>query len=149
MSPFSSGHNILRPRLVCTKLRSYYVGSVALQVTRIIYELVMLTLLAFLSTRQDIKRQRTASGSPSNPSNPNTNSTSQNADSDDGSPSNKDDGNGGPKKIRGAAARNHREKETRDREAEREKARADAAGRRKGRAERRRGDGIELIILWP
>lgn len=44
--------------------------------------------------------------------------------------------------MRGAAARNHRDKEIRDREEKRERERADAAGRRKGRAERRRGDGI-------
>lgn len=42
------------------------------------------------------------------------------------------------KKIRGAAARNHREKELRE---EREKARLEAANKRKGRAERRRVDG--------
>ncbi|KAL8923972.1 MAG: hypothetical protein Q9172_002899 [Xanthocarpia lactea] len=45
------------------------------------------------------------------------------------------------KNIRGAAARNHRNKELRDQEEKREKDRADAAGRRKGRAEKRRGDG--------
>ncbi|KAL8997359.1 MAG: hypothetical protein Q9169_003341 [Polycauliona sp. 2 TL-2023] len=44
------------------------------------------------------------------------------------------------KNIRGAAARNHRKKELRDQETKREKDRADAAGRRKGRAEKRRGD---------
>ncbi|KAL8665131.1 MAG: hypothetical protein Q9202_002531 [Teloschistes flavicans] len=48
------------------------------------------------------------------------------------------------KSIRGAAARNHRNKELRDLEEKREKDRADAAGRRKGRAERRRGDGSKL-----
>lgn len=42
------------------------------------------------------------------------------------------------KKIRGAAARNHREKELRE---ERERARLEAANKRKGRAERRRVDG--------
>ena len=105
--------------------------------------------LLFFRTKQNIKRQRTASGSPSNPSNPNTNSTSHDAESDDGSPSNKESGHGGPKRIRSGAARNHREKELRDREAEREKARAEAAGRRKGRAERRRGDGRDPDAIWP
>ncbi|KAI9664286.1 MAG: hypothetical protein M1829_005841 [Trizodia sp. TS-e1964] len=42
------------------------------------------------------------------------------------------------RRVRGAAARNHREKELRDKEKEKE--RADAAGRRNGRAERRRGE---------
>ena len=42
------------------------------------------------------------------------------------------------KKIRGAAARNHREKELRE---ERERARLEAANKRKGRADRRRVDG--------
>lgn len=45
------------------------------------------------------------------------------------------------KKVRGTAAKNRRDKEIREREEKREKERADAAGRRKGRAERRRGDG--------
>ncbi|KAL8673874.1 MAG: hypothetical protein Q9168_001694 [Polycauliona sp. 1 TL-2023] len=44
------------------------------------------------------------------------------------------------KNIRGAAARNHRKKELREQDEKREKDRADAAGRRKGRAEKRRGD---------
>ncbi|OBT57626.1 hypothetical protein VE04_05033, partial [Pseudogymnoascus sp. 24MN13] len=44
---------------------------------------------------------------------------------------------GRAKKIRGAAARNHREKEARE---EREKTRLEAANKRKGRAERRRVD---------
>ena len=49
------------------------------------------------------------------------------------------------KMIRGAAARNHRAKELREREEQREKQKADAAGRRKGRAERRRGDGTPAL----
>ncbi|EPE36949.1 FYVE/PHD zinc finger [Glarea lozoyensis ATCC 20868] len=80
------------------------------------------------------KRQRTQSASPSPPQE--QNDTPQ-ADSDDGT-------NGrvpGPKKIRGAAARNHREKEMRE---EKEKIRQEAASKRKGRAERRRLDG-ELV----
>jgi hypothetical protein len=43
-------------------------------------------------------------------------------------------------KPRGAAARSQREKELRDKERERE--RAEAANRRKGRAERRKAEGI-------
>ncbi|ESZ97454.1 hypothetical protein SBOR_2143 [Sclerotinia borealis F-4128] len=46
--------------------------------------------------------------------------------------------NGGVKKIRGAAAKNHREKELRE---ERERSRVEAATKRKGRAERRRIEG--------
>ncbi|KAL8785971.1 MAG: hypothetical protein Q9213_003047 [Squamulea squamosa] len=42
--------------------------------------------------------------------------------------------------IRGAAARNHRKKELREQDEKREKDRANAAGRRKGRAEKRRGE---------
>lgn len=44
----------------------------------------------------------------------------------------------GVKKVRGAAARNHREKEIRE---ERERSRQEAANKRKGRAERRRAEG--------
>jgi hypothetical protein len=78
------------------------------------------------------KRQRTASASPS-PSGDPRRFASQ-VDSDDGT-------NGkvtGSKKIRGAAARNHREKELRE---ERERSRQEAANKRKGRAERRRVEG--------
>ncbi|KAI9814330.1 MAG: hypothetical protein M1832_005910 [Thelocarpon impressellum] len=96
-------------------------------------------------TRQDsVKRRRTSSVTPSSPSNAITHPTSLAAESDD------DDGKGsinGVKKIRGAAARNHREKELRDRYKERE--RADAAGRRKGRAERRRGDESDPSDEYP
>ncbi|TAQ84553.1 hypothetical protein B7494_g7133 [Chlorociboria aeruginascens] len=77
------------------------------------------------------KRQRTISASPS-PAREAPQPHSQ-ADSDDGA-------NGrvaGNKKIRGAAARNHREKEMRE---ERERSRQEAANKRKGRAERRRID---------
>ena len=44
-----------------------------------------------------------------------------------------------PKKIRGAAARNHREKELRDQQKERE--RQEAASKRKSRVDRRRAEG--------
>lgn len=49
----------------------------------------------------------------------------------------------GAKKIRGAAARNHREKEARE---EREKTRLEAANKRKGRAERRRIEGMSYLL---
>ena len=48
--------------------------------------------------------------------------------------------------MRGAAARNHRNKEARDREAQREKERADT-GKRKGRIERDDGIAIRVAIL--
>ncbi|RDL40832.1 FYVE zinc finger [Venustampulla echinocandica] len=79
---------------------------------------------------EGIKRQRTLSASPS-PSRELQQTPL--ADSDDGT-------NGrqtGARKIRGAAARNHREKEMRE---ERERTRQEAANKRKGRAERRRVD---------
>ena len=47
------------------------------------------------------------------------------------------------KKIRGAAARNHKEKAERE---ERERSRQEAANKRKGRAERRRIDGEPSVI---
>ena len=89
--------------------------------------------------KEDIKRQRTNSGSSSCPS---SNKLAQHLDWEDEALSTNKSNDLNPKRIRGAAARNHREKEMRDREKEREKERADAAGRRKGRAERRRGDGM-------
>ncbi|KIN08070.1 hypothetical protein OIDMADRAFT_140540 [Oidiodendron maius Zn] len=75
------------------------------------------------------KRQRTSSASPS-PLQDQRQTTSQ-VDSDDGATARSI----GSKKIRGAAARNHREKELRE---ERERARQDAKMKREGRAERRR-----------
>lgn len=51
--------------------------------------------------------------------------------------------NGGTKRIRGAAARNHKEKELRE---EKERQRIEAANKRKGRADRRRVDGMVDII---
>ena len=61
-------------------------------------------------------------------------------DSDDGTNAR----NGGGKRIRGAAARNHREKELRE---EKERIRAEAANKRKGRADRRRVDGMLTTFL--
>ena len=87
--------------------------------------------LTFSSRKTEgVKRQRTASASPS-PSGDPRRLTSQAADSDDGTNAR----SGGAKKIRGAAARNHREKELRE---ERERSRLEAKKKREGRAERRR-----------
>jgi hypothetical protein len=79
-----------------------------------------------------MKRQRTYSRSPS-PSKDDPKASGAIEDSDD-----EKSRNNGPKKIRGAAARNHREKEARE---ERERQRLEAATKRKGRAERRRVEG--------
>ncbi|KAF2015603.1 hypothetical protein BU24DRAFT_461841 [Aaosphaeria arxii CBS 175.79] len=84
--------------------------------------------------KPELKRQRTSSRSPS------------------GSPVlESDDDMSKPliakQKPRGAAARSQREKELRDKERERE--RAEAANRRKGRAERRKADDIEIPEVTP
>lgn len=100
-------------------------------------------VVIFVSTtrrKEDTKRQRTGSDSSSLPSDSKT--LLPNADSDEEGDQSTKAPTGSHKKMRGAAARNHRDKEIRDREEKRERERADAAGRRKGRAERRRGDGI-------
>jgi hypothetical protein len=78
------------------------------------------------------KRQRTATVSPS-PSREPKQFTPQ-ADSDEGA----NGKNTNVKKIRGAAARNHKEKEMKE---ERERSRQEAAKKRMGRAERRRVEG--------
>ncbi len=88
---------------------------------------------------EDAKRQRVSSDSSSSPSDSKT--LHPNAESDEEADQSLKVGGGSHKKIRGAAARNHRDKELREREEKRERERADAAGRRKGRAERRRADG--------
>lgn len=85
------------------------------------------------------KRQRTESASSA------SSNDKQRAQADEGE--NKDSNAGAPtagKNIRGAAARNHRNKELRQREEKQQKDRLDAASKRKGRAERRRGDGKTL-----
>ena len=64
--------------------------------------------------------------------------------SDDGNDNETKPREGGTNKIRGAAARNHRNKELRESEGKREQERAEAAGRRKARIERRKGDGQSL-----
>ncbi len=84
---------------------------------------------------ENVKRQRTTSGSASSASQSKSRRHDADSENEIGKPEK-------PKNIRGAAARNHRNKEVRDREAQREKERADALGGRKGRAERRRGDGL-------
>lgn len=84
---------------------------------------------------ENAKRQRTASGSASSASQGKSRRHGADSEDDIEKPEK-------TKNIRGAAARNHRNKEVRDREAQREKERTDTLGGRKGRAERRRGDGI-------
>ncbi|CAL8578216.1 Histone deacetylase complex subunit [Xanthoria parietina] len=85
--------------------------------------------------KDDNKRQRTKSGSSES-------SNDKGGPQDDGGAIEEANATFSPsaKNIRGAAARNHRKKELREQEEKREKDRADAAGRRKGRAEKRRGD---------
>ena len=104
------------------------------------------TVISFQKIRrkEDTKRQRTGSDSSSLPSDSKT--LLPNADSDEDAGQTTKAAAGSHKKIRGAAARNRREKEIRDREEKRERERADAAGRRKGRAERRRGDGMSCKL---
>ncbi|KAI9648991.1 Histone deacetylase complex subunit [Ciborinia camelliae] len=92
------------------------------------------------------KRQRTDSASPTpeddeKPQETPQRSVSQ-AESED-SATLTNGRNGGPKKFRGAAAKNHREKELRE---ERERSRLEAATKRKGRAERRRIEGQSTQI---
>ncbi len=79
-----------------------------------------------------VKRQRTASASPSPSGEPHR--FASQVDSDEGANARPNIG----KKIRGAAARNHKEKELKE---ELERSRQEAANKRKGRAERRRIDG--------
>ncbi|MCJ1286116.1 hypothetical protein MMC26_005459 [Xylographa opegraphella] len=83
--------------------------------------------------RDPSKRQRTNSHSSSSPSTDKANPIP--ASSSDEALAALKDSEHSPKKIRGAAARNHREKEQRE---QRERERADAAGRRAARSERRR-----------
>ncbi|KAH9861436.1 hypothetical protein J1614_011182 [Plenodomus biglobosus] len=79
-------------------------------------------------TKTEVKRQRTSSRSPS---------ASPVLESEDDSTK----ASAPKQKPRGAAARSQRDKE--HREKEREKERNDAANRRKGRAERRKGDEMD------
>lgn len=100
--------------------------------------LVQLVLITLSSKHDGPKRQRTDSASPTpeDDEKPQEAPHSQ-AESEDSTIV----GNGrfgAAKKIRGAAAKNHREKELRE---ERERSRLEAANKRKGRAERRRIEG--------
>ena len=97
------------------------------------------------SNKHGLKRLRTFTSSPStlskqsrSPSRPPGNEafTKPNAN-----------GNSDGKKIRGAAARNHRDNEVRDRQKEVAAQRAEAARKREARSERRRGEGRRLTIL--
>jgi hypothetical protein len=90
-------------------------------------------LMYFIRKQGSTKRQRTLSNSPT-PQNDVAQFASKD-DSDDPLSSR----NGTKGRIRGAAARNHKEKEARE---ERERSRQEAANKRKGRAERRRIDGM-------
>jgi hypothetical protein len=49
------------------------------------------------------------------------------------------------KRFRGNVSKHQRDKELRERDKERERERAEAAGRRKGRAEKRRADGASVV----
>ncbi|KAF2469468.1 uncharacterized protein BDR25DRAFT_49812 [Lindgomyces ingoldianus] len=84
--------------------------------------------------KQESKRQRTSSRSPSN---------SPVLWSDEEIPK----ATAPKQKPRGAAAKSQREKELREKERERE--RAEAANRRKGRAERRKGDDPDTVEVEP
>ena len=94
----------------------------------------------FSSNKHGSKRQRTLSSSPSTLSKQ-SRSPSQPPGEEVSTKSNTN-GNTGVKKIRGAAAaRNHRDKEVRDRQKEIAAQRAEAARKREARSERRRGEG--------
>lgn len=90
--------------------------------------------------KQEPKRQRTRSRSRT---------SSPTIESEDEAQPTKNNTNNGRQKPRGAAARSQREKELREREKEREKERAEAAGRRKGRVERRRADDLDIVDQTP
>ncbi|KAL2053669.1 hypothetical protein ABVK25_005973 [Lepraria finkii] len=82
--------------------------------------------------KEDTKRQRTTSGSASSNSHSISQRPAPESDDEAGKPERF-------KNIRGAAARNHRNKEVRDREAQRERERADGGGRKR-RVGRERDD---------
>ena len=93
--------------------------------------------------KEDTKRQRTTfSSSPSDGKTILAETMSDDGDDDSVKPQE------GPKKIRGAAARNHRNKELREQEEKREQDRAEAAGRRKARSERRKADGQYILVQF-
>lgn len=88
-------------------------------------------------TKDGSKRPRTDSGSSASSSNPRGAQDNVEIEAEDTQVAASSTG----KNIRGAAARNHRNKELREREEKQQKDRLDAASKRKGRAEKRRGDG--------
>lgn len=97
-------------------------------------------LLTEHSNRHVSKRQRTNSSSAPDP-------TKRSRSLSDGGSENGQGPNGtkDSKRIRGAAARNQREKELREKQKEKELAatqRAEAARKREARSERRRGEGM-------
>ena len=91
------------------------------------------------SNKHGSKRQRTFSSSPSTLSKQSRSPSQPPGDEPSTKPNT--NGNAGGKKIRGAAARNHRDKEVRDRQKEIAAQRAEAARKREARSERRRGEG--------
>ena len=87
--------------------------------------------------KESTKRQRTSStSSPSD-----SKIVLANLASDDEDENGQKPREGGQNKIRGAAARNQRNKELREKEEKREQERTEAASRRKARSERRKADG--------
>lgn len=109
-------------------------------------EVILLRVLISTNRHEDTKRQRISSDSSSSHSDSKT--LHPNAESDEEADQSLKITGGNHKTIRGAATRNNRDKEIRDREEKRERERADAAGRRKGRAERRRVDGISFNCFF-
>lgn len=109
-------------------------------------EVILLTILISTNRHEDTKRQRISSDSSSSHSDSKT--IHPNVESDEEADQSLRIAGGNPKTSRSAATRNNRDKEIRDREEKRERERADAAGRRKGRAERRRVDGISFNCFF-
>ena len=97
------------------------------------------------SNKHGSKRQRTSSSSASTLSKQ-TRSPSQ-PPGEESSAKPNTNGSAGGKRIRGAAARNHRDKEVRDRQKEIAAQRAEAARKREARSERRRGEGRRHMTL--
>jgi len=89
-------------------------------------------------TRQDLKRRKTgSSGSSESPPIANTGLLEGDSDNE----GNNGRSTGPSKRSRARVAEGRRDKDTRDKEREREREKAEAAGRRKGRAERRHVEG--------
>ena len=111
-------------------LRAYAAGSV----------------LTVRSNRPVSKRQRTNSSSAPDHTRRSRSPSEGVSDTDrQGANGSKDS-----KRIRGAAARNQREKELREKQKEKEAAatqRAEAARKREARSERRRGEGMILVVF--